>query len=87
MDRGPPAAPEDRRTQGRALVETAPVPRRADGAAVLPAVRALLAEAERGRTRFEWKERPAPPDGAAVPPDGLRERAALPSKCAEEAMV
>ena len=87
MDRGPPAAPEDRRTKGRALVEAIAVPRRADFTKILPAVRALLAEAERRSTRFEWKERPAPPDGAAVPPDGLRERAALPSVGAEETMV
>ena len=51
MDRGPPAAPEDRRAAGRALVEALAVPRRADGAALLPAVRALLAEAERRRAR------------------------------------
>ena len=68
-------------------MEALAVPRRADFTKILPAVRALLAEAERGRTRFERKECSAPPDGAAVPPNGLRERAARAGVGAEEAMV
>ena len=67
MDRGPPAAPEDRRTKGRALVEAAC---RSVGASRRGRTRsARPARRSRAAVRALAGMRPAPPDGAAVPPD------------------